>query len=96
MLPYGCGTSQPEEEKLPEDGCNVQKPVRSHPAPEENGDIGSVDPAAPELIHQRQFPALQTTPVMVPPCPSFSDFITSISWASQEYPRKGHSQSSDN
>lgn len=79
MLPCGCRTIQPEEEKLPVGGGEVdtmcKKPAEAPSTrgePEENGDTGSVDPAAAELIHQRQFPAMQTTTVMVPPCPSFS------------------------
>jgi hypothetical protein len=60
--------------------------------PEDNG---SVDPAAPELIHERKFPAKQVLPVMVPPRPPFSNYIPSTSWASHEHLEKSHSQTPD-
>lgn len=56
---------QPEEVKLPS-ACDVSKAGRSYPVPEDNGDPGSVDPAAPELIHKGKVPAEQAPPVGLP------------------------------
>lgn len=99
MLSYGCRTSQRKKTNFRGGGGgrDVQKPGRSHPAPEENGDTGPIDPAAPELIHQRQFPVMQTTPVMVPPCPLFSILLPAFPEPHRSTPRRvTNSQTSDN
>lgn len=85
---------QPEEVKPPS-ACDTSKAGRSYPVPEDNGDPGSVNPAAPELIHKRKVPAEQAPPVVVPPRPPFSNHSPSTSWASHEHLEKSHSQTPD-